>query len=541
MSSPPARSGRPTGEARLSSAIRWRPGAASRSTIGRGGGAARAARKRGRAGRAGELGQDVGATPGRDLLDHVGAGAAGRARRGARARARQPRRSCRRSRRPPAAASRGRVAPPGALRAARSPRPASMVSAARSIPSSIWPTTPATSSAAPALSRTTSRRMPGSPRRTASVIRAFSSGEPPDSRAVAARLNPSAAASITCRSTVSPATMYATPLPSSGSSSTPSPWMTNVRSVPRRRTTSAIRAAHGRIADPEQLAPRPGRVGQRAEQVERRPHADLAPGRAGVLHRRVEVRREQEREADLAERRARRRRVVVDPDPERVEDVGRAGPRGHRAVAVLGDRHAGRGRDQRRGRRDVERAAAVAAGPDDVDRAVGRLDADDALAHRQSRSRPARRRSRRASAGPSAARRAGPASPRRPSPRPSPPRASSIDRVPPSTIVASAARTCSLIGRPPRRLDRRVVSAMPAVANDPLASSSRDASPSPAWRRKLARRCGPSGVSTDSGWNWTPSSGRATCRMPITTRSTSLIAVTRSSGGSVAGSTASEW
>ena len=43
------------------------------------------------------------------------------------------------------------------------------------------------------------------------------------------------------------------------------------------------------------------------------------------------------------------------------------------------------------------------------------------------------------------------------------------------------------------------------------------------------------------GWNWTPSSGSATWRMPITTRSTSLIAVTRNSGGSVAGSTASEW
>ena len=39
----------------------------------------------------------------------------------------------------------------------------------------------------------------------------------------------------------------------------------------------------------------------------------------------------------------------------------------------------------------------------------------------------------------------------------------------------------------------------------------------------------------------TLSSGSSTCRIPITTRSTSLIAVTRSSGGSVAGSTASEW
>ena len=82
---------------------------------------------------------------------------------------------------------------------------------------------------------------------------------------------------------------------------------------------------------------------------------------------------------------------------------------------------------------------------------------------------------------------------------------------------------------------------MPEVANEPVTSSSRDASPSPAWRRKLASRCGPCGVSTDSGWNWTPSSGSDTWRMPMITRSTSLIAVTRSSGGSVAGSIASEW
>ena len=39
----------------------------------------------------------------------------------------------------------------------------------------------------------------------------------------------------------------------------------------------------------------------------------------------------------------------------------------------------------------------------------------------------------------------------------------------------------------------------PAVANEPATSSSRAASPSPARRRKLARRCGPSGVRTDFG------------------------------------------
>ena len=65
-----------------------------------------------------------------------------------------------------------RRAPPG-----RSPPPAARP-------------TPATSSAAPALSSTTSRRAPGSPRSTASTIRAFSSGVPPASFAVVVRVKP---------------------------------------------------------------------------------------------------------------------------------------------------------------------------------------------------------------------------------------------------------------------------------------------------------------------------------------------------------------
>ena len=43
-----------------------------------------------------------------------------------------------------------------------------------------------------------------------------------------------------------------------------------------------------------------------------------------------------------------------------------------------------------------------------------------------------------------------------------------------------------------------IVVGQPRVANEPVAASRRSASPSPAWRRKLARRCGPCGVSTDS-------------------------------------------
>ena len=234
----------------------------------------------------------------------------------------------------------------------------------------------------------------------------------------------------------------------------------------------------------------PGGVGQRPEQVERGPDPDLAPGRAGVAHRRMEVRGEQEGEAELAKGLARRRRVVVDPDAERVEHVRRSRPRRHRPIAVLGDRHARRGRDERGGGRDVERAAAVAAGPDDVDRALGCLDPDDALAH--GRREPGQLVGGLA-AHPEAHQQRRELGRRR------------------LAVHHRAHRAVRLGHRQRAAVDDRVErgadqvahgttrSAIPDVANDPVRSSSRDASPSPAWRRKFARRCGPCGVSTDFG------------------------------------------
>ena len=280
--------------------------------------------------------------------------------------------------------------------------------------------------------------------------------------------------------------------------------MTNVRSVPSSRATSAIRAAAAGSPTPRSWRRRAGRVRQRAEQVERGPDADLAAGRPGVLHRRVEVRREQEREA---ERRAARRR----PTPRR----GRSGRRARRArrpsptcdvIARLPCFATGTPAAATTSAAVVEMLnvpLAVAAGADDVDRALGRVDAERPARASRSRSRPARRRSRRASAGPSAARPAGPASPRRPSPRPSRARASSIESVPPSTIVARAARTTSLIAA--ASLVATGSAAADAVAR-PARPSRTSRSPSssrdglalrPAWRRKFARRCGPCGVSTD--------------------------------------------
>ena len=73
--------------------------------------------------------------------------------------------------------------------------------------------------------------------------------------------------------------------------------------------------------------------------------------------------REHEAEADLVDAAADRVGLEVDAHAERLEHVGRARQPGRGAVAVLGDRAAGAGGDQRGGRGDVEgRAAAAGAG-----------------------------------------------------------------------------------------------------------------------------------------------------------------------------------
>ena len=100
-------------------------------------------------------------------------------------------------------------------------------------------------------------------------------------------------------------------------------------------------------------------------------------------------------------------------------------------------------------------------------------------------------------------------------------------RVEPSTMAARARRTASLTG-PLQRVARPCV-AKPVAA----ASSSTSAWPSPVRRRKLARIRGPAGVSTDSGWNCTPSRGRSRWRIAMTTPS-AVRPVTSMAAGRVA-------
>ena len=136
------------------------------------------------------------------------------------------------------------------------------------------------------------------------------------------------------------------------------------------------------VGDADELVARPGRVGQRADEVERRRHAELAAHRRDVLHGEVVARREHEADAAGGDAAAHLLRREVDGDAERLEDVGAAALARRRAVAVLGDGDAGAGGHERRRRRDVEGAGAVAAGAAGVEDDVGvHLDLLGELAH----------------------------------------------------------------------------------------------------------------------------------------------------------------
>ena len=125
------------------------------------------------------------------------------------------------------------------------------------------------------------------------------------------------------------------------------------------------------VGDADHLPADTGRVGQRAEEVEGGGDAELAPGGTGVAHRGVEPGREAEADAGLGHAAGHLVGAAVDAHAERLEQVGRAGRRRRRPVAVLAHPPAGAGHDERREGRDVDRVGAVAAGADDVDDGSG--------------------------------------------------------------------------------------------------------------------------------------------------------------------------
>ncbi len=138
----------------------------------------------------------------------------------------------------------------------------------------------------------------------------------------------------------------------------------------------------GRRKHADQLPFDAGRVGQRAEQVEDRARAELDARRRrhGALRHDGVCAIMKPMPASLMQARRRRAaRPILTPSAASTSARARLG--GGRAIAVLGDRHAAAGDDQRRQRRDIVGAGTVAAGADDVDRVRGRFDAQHLGAH----------------------------------------------------------------------------------------------------------------------------------------------------------------
>ena len=142
-----------------------------------------------------------------------------------------------------------------------------------------------------------------------------------------------------------------------------SPCTTIACSTPSAASASAIGRNKLRLGDAEQLATRPGGICQRRHQVEHGANPQrAAQGRQAREHRMI-GRREDEAASGLRRGIARspsdRNSILI---PELLEHVGGADSSADRAIAMLGDRHAGRRRNQRGAGRDVESAGAVAAG-----------------------------------------------------------------------------------------------------------------------------------------------------------------------------------
>ena len=226
--------------------------------------------------------------------------------------------------------------------------------------------------------------------------------------------------------------------------------------------------------DPDDLRPRSGRVGQWPEDVEDGARGQLATNGRRVPHGRMVRLGEQEAEAELVDRPLDLRGRQVEAETERLEHVGGPRRRGDRAVAVLGHAGARSGRHQRGRRGDVEGPRAVAPRSSGVDEILPpRSHREDVLAHRLRASRDL--------VG------ALPFQPQRDE------EASHLrgGRLAAHDLVHHVARLAAREVAPLEQVGERLLD--------------RHRLPS----RKLRPSAGPSGVSTDSGWNWIPTTGRS--------------------------------
>ena len=124
-------------------------------------------------------------------------------------------------------------------------------------------------------------------------------------------------------------------------------------------------------------------IGQRPEQIEGSANAQIAAHLRRMLHRWMKRAREEERDTGLAQRALDRRRRRRHVDAERLEDVRRSTLARDRSVPMLRHRHAARRNHNRRGRRDIEGARAIAAGAARIEHVVDRrAQLHRVLAHR---------------------------------------------------------------------------------------------------------------------------------------------------------------
>ncbi len=260
--------------------------------------------------------------------------------------------------------------------------------------------------------------------------------------------------------------------------------------------------AHERLrVDADHLGARAGGVRERAEHVEHGTRGELAADGRRVAHRGMVRGGEHEAEAELVDRLRDPLRGLLEAEAELLEHVRRAGRRRDGAIAVLRDAGPGRRRHDRGRRRDVERAGAVAAGAGGVDQVVAlRPHGQDVLPHRLG------------AAG---------------------------DLVGRLALEAERDEEAADLGL--RRLAAHDLAHHLAAARPPELLPVQEVGErllDHRRSRKFRPSRGPSGVSTDSGWNCTPSIGRARCRTPITSPSGVRAVTSRSSGTR---SAASEW
>ena len=123
------------------------------------------------------------------------------------------------------------------------------------------------------------------------------------------------------------------------------------------------------------------RIRQRAKHVEHARDAERGAHRSHESHRRVEGFGEGEGDAHLIGHLGHGLRFEIERQPERLQTVGRPALGARGAVAVLGDLHAARGRNQRGRGGYVEAVRVVAAGADYLEYVHAGIDARSVVAH----------------------------------------------------------------------------------------------------------------------------------------------------------------